>query len=177
MKYLSIIFTLFVIQLFSAYASTTQVLVTERGQILISQLQDWELGKDMFGMPYIYFSPQMNGQRSNISFTATGVETDLDLTTLGKNQETYKKMKLQWLESVSGKAVSFVPYKRWKNSQGHVVHQIGFEYLHEELSYVETSFYVDCRSKLIFSKSLRLKVNHQHQNDFEKLITDMDCGI
>lgn len=177
MKNLSIILFSFFIQIFPAFASTPQVLVTERGQILISPLKDWELGKDMFGMPYIYFSPQMNGQRSNMSFTATGVETDLDLTTLGKNQDTYKKMKLQWLESVSGRAVSFLPYKRWKNSQGHIVHQIGFEYLHEDLAYVETSFYVDCRGKLIFSKSLRLKVNNQHQNDFEKLITDMDCGV
>lgn len=177
MKNLSLIILLLIIHFHSAFASGPQVLVTERGQILISELKDWELGKDMFGMPYIYFSPQVNGQRSNISFTATGVETDLDLTTLGKNQETYRKMKNQWLESVSGKAVSFLPYKRWKNSQSHIVHQIGFEYQHEDLHYVETSFYVDCRGKLIFSKSLRLKTNSQHQNDFEKLITNMDCGL
>jgi hypothetical protein len=174
----SILCALFSILFFpSVTSASTQTLVTERGQILINELKDWELGKDMFGMPFIYFSPQINGQRSNISFTSTGVETDLDLTTLGKNQDTYKKMKLQWADSVQAKIIGHSPYKRWKNSQGHIVHQIGFEYSHEDLHYVETSFYVDCRGKLIFSKSLRLKANLPHQKDFEQLIQDMDCGL
>jgi hypothetical protein len=177
MKNLSILLFLFFFYLIEVRASSTEVLVTERGQILISKIKDWEMGKDMFGMPYIYFSPQANGQRSNISFTATGVETDVDLTTLGKNQDTYKKMKQQWSETVNAKVLGFIPYKRWKNKEGHIVHQIGFEYLHEELPYVENSFYVDCRGKLIYSKSLRLKVNNRHQTHFEKLISDMDCGL
>jgi hypothetical protein len=34
--------------------------------IYIEEKNEWRLGKDLFGMPFIYFSPQVNGQRSNI---------------------------------------------------------------------------------------------------------------
>lgn len=152
-------------------------LVTERGQILIPSLPDWELGENMFGMPFIYFSPRANEQRSNISFTSTGVEADIDLPSLGKNQDTYKKIKTEWVQTIDGKADGFIPYKRWNSKQGHTVHQIGFEFTHESKSYLESSYYIECRGSLVFSKSLRLKINLEHQAQFEKLIDAVDCGL
>jgi hypothetical protein len=169
-------FALAMIFFISTATAASQALVTERGQILIPNLAGWELGRNMFGMPFIYFSPQLNGQRSNISFTATGVETDIDLNSLGKNQESYQNLKKNWADSVMARSLSFLPYQVWKNSQGHVVHQIGFTYEHEKLQYVENSFYIDCRGKLIFSKSLRLHSNLQHEGEFKKIINEMDCG-
>lgn len=152
-------------------------LETERGKVLIPSLENWELGKDMFGMPFIYFSPQTNGQRSNISFTSTGQDAKVDLVRLSQHPETYKEIKSSWAQTVSAKPLEFHPYRKWKNNHGHAVHEIGFSYLHEEKSYVEHSFYVDCRGKVIYSKSLRLKDNLSHQKDFQKLLQDMDCGV
>lgn len=177
MNKLYIIIIVSLLSLSAAYGAPPQVLVTERGQILVPSLPDWERGENMFGMPFIFFSPRANDQRSNISFTATGVESDINLPSLGKNQDSYKKIKTEWAASVGGKAEAFIPYKTWKSKQGHTIHEIGVEFTHEEKRYVETSFYIDCRGMLIYSKSLRLKVNQDHQGQFGKLIDEMDCGL
>ena len=153
------------------------VMVSDRGQILVPEIKSWELAENMFGMPFLYFSPQENGQRSNISFTQTGVDTDMDLATLTKNPDSYKKIKAEWAESVDAKLGDFHPSKTWKNKNNHDVRQFSFEFTHEEKQYVETSYFVDCRGKLVYSKSLRLKANTAHQTQFETLIRDMDCGL
>lgn len=156
--------------------AATLTLETERGHVHIPEIPKWELGKNMFGMPFLYFSPQENGVRSNISFTSTGHETDGELNRLSENPESYKKIKSKWAESVAAKAVEFYPYKKWKNDHGHVVHEVGFSFLHESKHYIEKSFYVDCRGKVIFSKTMRLKDNENHEKDFRVLLNDMDCG-
>ncbi len=154
----------------------TQTLSTAQGRILIPILKKWELGKNLFGMPFLYFSPQTNGQRSNISFTDTGVNLEIDLSRLRANNESYHKIKNDWAQSIGGKIIAFHPFKIWKNDQGHAVHEIGVEYIHENKSYLEKSFYVDCKGKLIFAKSLRLKLNQEHQKDFDLLLNKLDCG-
>lgn len=154
-----------------------QTLQTERGRIFIPELQGWEMGKNLFGMPFIYFSPEQKGQRSNISFTSTGVEVRNELEGLGKDAGGYKKLKLEWAKKSGALAKEFYPYATWKNSHGHLVHEIGFSFVHEGKSYVEKSLYVDCRGKLIFAKSLRLSVNGIHDTDFKKLLQEMDCAL
>lgn len=174
MKYLFI--TLSYLISLTAFGAN-QTLTTKYGRIFVPELKGWELGKNMFGMPFLYFSPQTNGERSNISFTNTGVDGDLDLPSLGKNPEQYQKMKKEWAETVDAKVSAFIPFKSWKNDQGLVVNEIGVEFLASEKAYVEKSYYVDCRGRLLFVKSLRLKVNEAHQKDFESLVKNLDCGV
>jgi hypothetical protein len=50
--------------------------------IFIEEKAGWRLGKEMFGIPFWYFSPNSNGQRSNITFTDTGSELALDIGSL-----------------------------------------------------------------------------------------------
>lgn len=144
--------------------------------IYIEEKDDWKLGKDLFGMPFIYFSPQENGQRSNISFTDTGADLELDVGSLSKNQNDYQKNKKDWASQVGAIPISFVPYEVSINKHGHKIHRIGFNYEHEGKTYAEKSFYIECRGKLIFSKSLRLDVNAKHDKDFNDLLGSLDCG-
>ncbi len=174
MKYLFI--TLSYLLSLSVVAAT-QTLTTKYGRIFVPDLKGWELGKNMFGMPFLYFSPQENGERSNMSFTNTGVDGELDLPSLGKNPENYHKMKKDWAETIDAKVLGFFPFKIWKNDQGHAVNEIGVEYSANGKAYVEKSYYIDCRGRLLFSKSLRLKVNEKHQSEFETLVKKMDCGV
>lgn len=148
----------------------------ENRSIFIDEKSGWEIGKDLFGMPYIYFSPQLNSQRSNISFTDTGVETELDVKTLGSTQNVYQDGKKKWAESVKATIQSFSPYKVSVNKIGHKVHEIGMSYQHEEKSYVEKSYYVECRGRMLFAKSLRLQKNEVHEKTFQELISTIDCG-
>jgi hypothetical protein len=144
--------------------------------IFIKEFSNWELGKDLFGMPFIYFSPQKNGQRSNISFTDTGASLELDVKSLAENQKDYQKGRKEWAETVGASPLSFSPYKVTTNKLGHRVHQIGFSYQHEQKVYEETSYYIECRGKILFSKSLRLRENDEHDKNFRELIESIDCG-
>ncbi len=144
--------------------------------IFIEEKTDWTLGKDLFGMPFIYFSPQTNGQRSNISFTDTGADLELDLKSISSSQELYRENKKKWAEQVGARIDGFSDFESFTNKHGHSIHKIGFEYVHEDDSYVERSYYIECRGKILFSKSLRLKQNVAHDKDFTELLQSLDCG-
>lgn len=144
--------------------------------IYIQEKKDWQLGKDLFGMPFIYFSPMENGQRSNISFTDTGAEVELDIKSLAANQLDYQNDKKEWASEVGATPLGFLPYEVSVNQHGHRIHRIGFRYQHEEDTYIEKSFYVECRGKILFSKSLRLTQNEAHEEDFAELLNSLDCG-
>jgi hypothetical protein len=144
--------------------------------IYIEEKKDWKLGRDLFGMPFIYFSPRVNGQRSNISFTDTGADVELDIPSLASSQESYQTNKKIWAEKVGATPLSFDAYAVQVNKHGHKVHKIGFSYEHEGKSYNEKSFYIECRGKILFSKTLRLAENEQHDRDFDDLLSTLDCG-
>jgi hypothetical protein len=144
--------------------------------IFVEDKKNWKLGKDLFGMPFILFSPRDNGQRSNISFTDTGARLELDFKELQKNQDSFKSHKKEWASTVGAEIKSFSSYKTSLNKYGHRIHQIGLNYLFKEKSYQESSYYIECRGKIIFSKSLRLTESSQHEKDFNDYIQNLDCG-
>lgn len=146
------------------------------GTILITEKANWKLGKDLFGMPFIYFSPQVNGQRSNISFTDTGAELELDVKSLSTSQKKYQAGRKAWAKKTGASPISFEPYQVKANQYGHKVHQIGFNYEHEGKTYSEKSYYIECKGKILFSKSLRLRENMAHEKDFKEFIETLDCG-
>ena len=157
------------------YSNTLELKDSTRS-IFISQKEQWELGKDLFGMPFIYFSPRLNGQRSNISFTDTGAELELDIAALAKSQENYQKDKNEWALQIGASPQGFSPYEVTINQHGHKIHKIGFNFSHEGESYIEKSFYIECRGKILFSKALRLKENSSHDKDFDEILNTLDCG-
>jgi len=144
--------------------------------IFIEKKDDWKLGRDLFGMPFIYFSPEANGQRSNISFTDTGADLELDVDSLATTQDKFQKNKKEWAQQVGATPLGFVPYQVTINKHGHKVHRIGFSYEHEGEKYHEKSFYIECRGKILNSKSLRVQENLEHEKDFDDLISSLDCG-
>src|SRR5690606_37194552 len=130
-----------IIAAFADHAKTLELKKSTRS-IFIEEKENWTLGKDLFGMPFIYFSPQQNGQRSNISFTDTGAELELDIKALAKSQSDYQKDKKEWAEEVGALPLAFRPYDVSVNQHGHKIHQIGFSYSHEGDVYFETSYYI-----------------------------------
>jgi hypothetical protein len=160
---------------FSIHAKVLE-LKKNSGTIFIQEKSNWKLGKEIFGMPFIYFSPENNGQRSNISFTDTGSELELDIKTLASTQEKYQAGRKKWAKKVGADTVSFEPYEVKINLHGHRVHRVGFNYVHEGKVYAEKSYYIECKGKLLFSKSLRLKENNSHEKDFTDFLSSIDCG-
>lgn len=163
--------------LFSQFAQAASLeLKKNTRSIFIEEKTDWSLGRDLFGMPFIYFSPEANGQRSNISFTDTGADLELDIKSLATTQDKYQANKKKWAKQIDATPLSFSPYEVTVNKHGHKIHRIGFNYSHEGESYNEKSFYIECRGKVLFSKSLRVKENQMHDKDFDDLLNSLDCG-
>jgi hypothetical protein len=144
--------------------------------IFISEKTGWTLGKELFGMPFVYFSPQKNGQRSNISFTDTAAELELDIKSLATTQEKYQTSRKKWAQTVGANVLGFLPYEVSVSKHGHKIHRIGVSYEHQGKSYAEKSYYIECRGKIIYSKALRLTQNEVHDKDFSDLISGLDCG-
>lgn len=145
--------------------------------LYVENSAQWELAKDLFGIPFILFSPQVNGQRSNISFAHSGVELELDIGALKDNQKDYQQNKEQWGKTHNAQIMSFTPYHSYLNSLNHRVHSIGVIYQTEGRTYQETSFYTECKGKIVFAKGLALTQNLEHQKYFKELIHSLDCGI
>ena len=170
-------FLIISLSIISFHAEAKYIELTKNNRsIFIEEKSEWQLGKDLFGMPYIYFSPKENGQRSNISFTDTGADVELDIKGLAKSQDSYQNHKKKWADSIGAIPISFEPYTVSINERGHRIHRIGFNYSHENKVYNEGSYYIECRGKILYSKSLRLEKNEKHENDFKNLISSLDCG-
>ena len=161
---------------FSVTHAKTMELKKNTRSIFVEEKSGWTLGRDLFGMPFILFSPQKNGQRSNISFTDTGAELELDIKSLAGSQSIYEKNKKEWAQQVGATPLSFKPYEVTINEHGHKIHRIGFSYEHEGDKYHESSYYIECRGKVLYSKSLRITENESHEKDFKELIGSLDCG-
>src|SRR6478752_2991601 len=95
----------------SAFGAKSLELKKESRSIFIEEKAGWTLGKDLFGMPFIYFSPEANGQRSNISFTDTGADLELDVNSLASTQEKYQSGRKNWADKVGAKPLGFLPYE------------------------------------------------------------------
>jgi hypothetical protein len=160
---------------FNLQAKTLELKKNTRS-IFIEEKAGWKLGKDLFGMPFVYFAPKKNGQRSNISFTDTGADLELDVKSLASSQEKYQSNKKEWAKKVGAIPLSYAPYEVSVNKHGHRIHEIGFNYEHEGKQYNEKSFYIECRGKILFSKSLRLSVNESDEKQFDDLISSLDCA-
>ena len=159
----------------SSHAKTIELRKKTRS-IFIEEKTGWTLGKDLFGMPFVYFSPELNGQRSNISFTDTGANLELDIKSLSSTQSKYQTARKKWADQIGATPTGFRPYEVTVNKHGHKIHGIGFNYDFKGKAYRESSFYIECRGKIIFSKSLRLNQNNRHEKDFSDLLTNLDCG-
>lgn len=151
-------------------------LKSSSGTIFLPEKDSWTLSRDIFGIPFLLFSPKINGQRSNISFINSGVEVEIDVNALSSHQKEFQDNKKKWADSVGATINSFISYENFKNKNAHKVHHVGVSYTHENMSYVEKSYYVECKGKLIYSKSLHLKINEKHDQDFKEMIENLDCG-
>lgn len=155
--------------------SKSLVLKHERGVIHVDELKGWEISKDLFGLPFVYVSQKQNGQRSNISFSHTGIELKFDKKSLKKTHGQYRVGKEKWAKKVGANILKVLPYKTFKNAFGHQVHHVGIRFSHLKKSYIENSYYIECKGKMIYSKSLRLNKNKNHKNKFTKLIQGLNC--
>lgn len=172
---------LFIIIL-SSFLTTSAIAVevklnSDGGVILFDAPKSWELRHDLFGMKNWLFSPKSNNSRSNLTVTNTKAKISLDISEIKKSQKSYERLKRNWADKVNATVISFKTLKSFKNDRGNQVSSIGFSYVHKNKRYLENSYYIECRGTIIFSKSLRLEVNEDHQSDIDRIVRSMDCSL
>lgn len=177
-RHLSLLISFICLHIFTLQASDDVLLLAHpRGNIEIIKIDNWEMAENVFGIPYIYFSPLENGQRSNISFTHTGLDFPFDENDLEGSLVEYRSLKQVWAKKVGAEIISFSNHELYETSQGHPVHQFSFSFRSNESQYIETSYYLACFEKMIFIKSLRLIQNTSHELAFTRLINSIRCQV
>jgi hypothetical protein len=168
---------LFVICELQAWGTVRQeVLKTDSGTIVVSKPNGWTIEERVLGIPFVFFSPKINGQRSNVSFTHTGQNLKLNNKALLADFKNYKLGKKQWADKVGAKIIKVLPLKSFQNTHGHNVTQIGVSYKFKKKSYIEKSYYIECGQKLLHSKALTLQKNKTHHKLVENMIKGIDCA-
>lgn len=143
--------------------------------MIINEISGWKIANNILGIPFIYISPKINGQRSNISFTDTGSELSLNIKSLALGQDNYQLNKKEWAKEIGATIFNFSPYTVKINKHGHKIHEIGLTYEEARQQYKEKSHYIECKGNIYFSKSLRLLKNVEHEKDFNDIINNFDC--
>ncbi|MGE3609803.1 MAG: hypothetical protein AB7I27_09485 [Bacteriovoracaceae bacterium] len=169
-----IIFFLFIYSAFAVAIERIE-LKDDYQTIYVDKINNWTMARNLFGIPFTFFSPKLHGQRSNISFTDTGVKLGLDKTSISDVKE-YKRMKEKWSEQTDSVIITFLSFESYLNQFKHQIYKIGFIFQNEGKNYVETSYYIQCRKQIIFSKSLRLEANKEHEVYFNQLIQSLNCS-
>lgn len=145
------------------------------GKLFAPLVKDWELKKNVMGFPFIMFSPQDHGQKSNLSFLASGENLQFDEARMKKEIDQYKEIKQKWADQIGAKITKVFPLESSLNSKGHKIHTVGVNYLFDKQNYMEKSFYLECRGKLYFSKSLMLMENSYHAKAVDQIMKELDC--
>lgn len=115
----------------------------------------WQNAEELFGIPLTILGPEKDGSRPVINVTPTGIaQVKFDAKELEKSQSEYRDGKKQWLDSMKGTAVSFDDYHTEKWTGIDEAHVIGFRYKVAEVEFTEKSYYVLCKDKLYYIKTL-----------------------
>lgn len=147
-----------------------------RGNITIPQIQGWEIKEKVFGMPYMLFSPQTKGQRSNISFTHSGIDFPFKVSEIEKSLRQYQDLKKEWTRKIGAEYIKVHEHQRKENLLGHTLYVFGFEYEHQKKHYVEKTYLIQCRGEMVYAKSLRLNENEEHEAKFDKFLNLLNCS-
>ncbi len=145
------------------------------GSVYFSVPDGWILKQDFWGFPFILFSPKENTQRSQISFKFQDTFQSFEVSGLEKEQKVYRDKKKTWAKKHEIEIDRFYNYTLSENKSGHLTHTLGFSYQFNDNAYVEKSYFIQCYTYLIKIKSLRLKENYAHEQDFKNLIREFDC--
>ena len=146
-----------------------------QGIVTVPALADWRLEKNVMGLPFVYFSPKLNGERSNLSIISTSSEIEFQSLKLKQDQKSYMAGKLAWAKKVNAEIIRQKPFKVWVNEFGLKVHQIGIEYRYNLKNYSEVSYFIGCEKRTLILKSLNLDSNSQHQRSFETIVNEINC--
>jgi hypothetical protein len=160
---------------FHSFAKTETVEMAKNKKITLDLNDDWEFVKDLFGVPLTVLGPWENESRPVILYTPTGVNSDkFPEEEFQKIFLDFRKEKEAWVKSLSGKLVSFEPMTtiKFKNAHGHY---IGAEFIIDDITFSERSFYLFCKKELY---SIKWSLRDEHKKylpELQRIVESFQC--
>lgn len=123
--------------------------------------EKWESVEHLYGMPLLFLGPISSKNehtfRPTISITDTGIKEVVFLDNeKEKNEKDFKKIKDDWLIERQGSVIEYLPYRHFDLQNGEKVRTMGVSYTLNGKSFVENTYYIDCKKTIINFKSIYL---------------------
>lgn len=160
-----------------AHARTETYDFGTRGKLTLDLPEGWQELKGFMGVPLMLGGPSLNGTRPILSVSATGVDAgSVPPARLAEGEEEYRKGRMEWLGSRSGKLVSFLPGKleSWSNSVQSF--SIGLRYLLNGFEFRETFHFVSCGNRTFQIKTLvRADQERTYSSRLRRMLEGLAC--
>jgi hypothetical protein len=138
-----------------AQAKTTTFTVLEK-KVSFDLPSDWQTVNKEVGIPLKLIGPMDAERRPVLLFVPIDVKEDkLIVDDKSKAEESYKFGRMAWLQTISGKIISFLPMKTYSTNNNKVeINQFGYLYQFDNDNLEEKSFYIKCKGQVFHMKSL-----------------------
>ncbi len=166
---------LLILSSFSAWA-TVQDFVIQDKKISIEVPKDWEAVKNLYGLPLVVLGPWNSESRPAISFVYTHMTAKImKPEDLQKNFADFKKDKEDWLKGHAGKLIKFEEATQKIFSKTLKGHFIGSEFVVNDVSFIERSYYLYCNDEVYNVKWSIREEHKKHLKDIETIVGSLQC--
>lgn len=151
---LGLILTLFLLAPMAQAKSTTFTILEKK--VTIDLPSDWQTVTKEVGIPLKLIGPMDNDRRPVVLFVPMDAKEDkLIVDDKTKAEESYKLGRMQWLQTISGKIISFLPMKTFFTNNNKIeFNQFGYLYQFDGANLEEKSFYIKCKGQVFHMKTL-----------------------
>jgi len=144
----------------------------------IENPKGWEGFYNFMGFPLLFNGAydQAKG-RPSLSVTMTGIEDPgFDSNDLSQSQKNYFDGRKKWLDSRNGTFKKEIPYTQFFTKNKNKVFEIGFEYILDNKSFIEKTFFYFCPSSMVHIKLLMNEAHRSFLPEISKVIQNAKCS-
>lgn len=155
---------------------TFQDQVIQDKKIKIGLPKGWEAVKNLYGLPLVALGPWANESRPAITWMFTGMTKKImSESEFQKIFVDFKKDKEEWLKGHAGKLVKFEGPTATSFNNKLSGHYIGAEFVVNEISFVERSYYLYCNDE-VYNVKWNIREEHlKYSKDIETIVGSLQC--
>ena len=145
-------------------------------KVSVNVLENWEVMKDLYGIPLTVLGPWANESRPVVSILPTKMQQkDISEAEFKKHFEDFKKKKDEWVQSHSGKLLSYEPATSVKFGKELAGHFICAEFEMNNIHFIERSYYLYCKGEVYNLKYSMREEHKKYLKDLQNIVEGFKC--
>src|SRR6185437_989467 len=138
------------------YAAKGRLFELQDGKFRLDLPAQWEDEKNFLGVPLIVLGPRdRDSSRPVVTVVPTGIDASgFEDDSIKKEVRDYRKGREQYVKKHSGVILAFEPYRTESMADGVQGRSIGVRYKADGKTFIEKSYFLICKKKLYFLKSI-----------------------